>query len=279
MAPASGPIARIALCNLDSLASRGAVQALFDALPGRIGLVIASRRYGGKYGGFWHQAWRNFRRSGAGFVDYLGLDYVWHRPLAGLARLAGGHCPSLGAMARRRGAAYVEALDVNAPEVAARLRAYAPDLVLSLHFDQVIRAPIIAVPRVGVVNLHPALLPELRGPFPAFWTLHRKAAPGISVHLVDTEELDAGPLLLQRAVESVRGETALALNARLLREGAALVAEAIARWEAGSLAPEPQPRGAGSYFSYPQKADIAAFRAAKGRLYAWRDVWRLLRGR
>ena len=44
MPPAAGrpnadPIARIALCNLDSLASRAAIQDLFAALPGRIGLV------------------------------------------------------------------------------------------------------------------------------------------------------------------------------------------------------------------------------------------------
>ena len=79
---AGARIARIALRNLDSLASRPAIAALFAALPGRIGLVVASRRYGGKYGGFWRQTARNWRRSGRAFVDYLGLNYVWHRPLA-----------------------------------------------------------------------------------------------------------------------------------------------------------------------------------------------------
>ena len=48
--------------------------ALFAALPGRIGVVVASRRYGGKYGGFWRQTFRNLRRSGRAFVDYLGLN-------------------------------------------------------------------------------------------------------------------------------------------------------------------------------------------------------------
>src|SRR5258706_3622426 len=186
-APAPQRITRIALCNLDSLASRAAIQDLFAALPGRIGLVVASRRYGGKYGGFWRQSWRNFRRSGAGFVNYLGLLYVWYRPLASLARLFGRRCPTLKQMARTHGAHYLETREPNAPAVVTRLRAYAPDLILSLHFDHVIRAALIAVPARGVVNVHSSLLPELRGPFPAFWSLRRVAPAGVSVHVIDSE--------------------------------------------------------------------------------------------
>ena len=121
--PAPRPIARIALCNLDSLASRAAIQDLFAALPGRIGLVVASRRYGGKYGGFWRQSWRNFRRSGTGFVNYLSLLYVWYRPLAALARLFGRRCPTLKQLARARGALYLETREPNAPAMVAQIRA------------------------------------------------------------------------------------------------------------------------------------------------------------
>lgn len=274
-----GPIARIALCNLDSLASRRAIEILFAALPGHIGLVVASRRYGGKYGGFWRQAWRNLRRSGGGFVNYLGLLYFWYRPLAAAARLAGRPCPTLKQMARRHGAAYLETGEPNAPEIAARLRAYAPDLVVSLHFDHVIRAALIAVPVHGVVNVHSSLLPERRGPFPGFWTLHSGARPGVSVHLVDSEELDTGPILLQREVGPVPGESVLALDARLLCEGARLAAEAVARWESVAAAPLAQAPGGGSYHSYPGTAEVAAFRAKGGRLYRWRDFAHLLGGK
>ncbi|MGH7006168.1 MAG: formyltransferase family protein, partial [Alphaproteobacteria bacterium] len=248
-----------------------------EALPGRIGLVIASRRYGGKYGGFWGQTARNLRRSGFGFVNYLGLNYFWYRPLAALARLWGWRCSSLRHVAHAHGAAFLETREPNASDVVARLSNYAPDLILSLHFDHVIRAALIAVPARGVINVHPSLLPALRGPFPAFWALRSKSVPGVSVHVVDSEELDAGPILLQRDMESVPGESVLALDARVMRAGARLAVEAIAKLEAGSAAPRAQAPGAGNYYSYPGKADVAAFRAEKGRLFAWRDVVRLLR--
>ena len=268
-------IARIALLNLDSLASRPAVAALFAALPGRIGVVVASRRYGGKYGGFWRQTFRNLRRSGRAFVDYLGLNYVWHRPLG---VLSGGRSRSLRQMARAAGAVYVATREPNAPDIVARLDAYAPDLVVSLHFDHVLRAPLIAVPKRGVVNVHTALLPDLRGPFPAFWTLALGVEPGVTVHAIDNEELDVGPIFLQRGMAPVAGETALALDARLLGEGARMVVEVIAQLEAGAAKPVAQASNKGRYLGYPVRADVAAFRAKGGRLWRWADVRRLLRG-
>ena len=270
-------IARIALCNLDSLASRPAIADLFAALPGRIGLVIASRRYGGKYGGFWRQTWRNLRRSGVRFLGYLSLNYVWYRALAALGRQAGWPCLTLRQTARRHGADYLETLEPNAPDVLARLAAYAPDLVIAAHFDHVIRRRFIAVPRHGVVNIHASLLPGLRGPFPVFWALRRKAALGVSVHVIDSEDLDTGPVLGKRAIATPPGATVLALDALLLRAGAALAVEAIGRLEAGTAAPVPQTPGAGSYHSYPAKAEVGAFHAQGLRLYGWRDVARLLR--
>jgi folate-dependent phosphoribosylglycinamide formyltransferase PurN len=276
--PAPVRIARIALCNLDSLASRPAIAALFAALPGRIGLVVASRRYGGKYGGFWRQTRRNLARSGFRFAGYLSLNYVWYRPLAALGRGAGWPSLTLRQMARRYGAGYLETREPNAPEVLAQLEAFAPDLVISAHFDHVMRRRLIALPRHGVINIHTSLLPGFRGPFPVFWAL-RHGAPrlGVSVHAIDSEELDTGPLLAQRALAPAPGETALALDARLLRVGVELALEVIARLEAGTAAAAPQPAGAGSYYSYPEKSAVAAFHAAGFRLCSWRDAVRLLR--
>jgi methionyl-tRNA formyltransferase len=149
---------------------------------------------------------------------------------------------------------------------------------VSLHFDHVLRAAFIAVPAQGVINVHASLLPDLRGPFPGFWTLALGVPPGVSVHAIDSESLDTGPILLQRAVAPVPGESVLALDARLLAEGARLAVEAIAQMEAGAAAPRPQPPGGGRYLAHPGKADVAALHAKGGRLHRWRDVARLLAG-
>ncbi len=160
-----------------------------------------------------------------------------------------------------------------------RVDAFAPDLIISAGFDHVIRSRLIAVPRHGIINVHCSLLPEYRGLFPVFWALrHRAPRMGASVHLIDSEKLDTGPVLEQQVVEPAHGESLMALDARIFRIGIGLAVNAIARLEKGDAAPRPQPPGAGSYHSYPAKDDVTALRATGRRLYTARDVVRLLRG-
>jgi methionyl-tRNA formyltransferase len=279
--PAGRParIERIALFSLDSLGSRPAFADLFAALPGRIGLVVSSVRVGRTGTGLWRELRRHLARSGPHFVAYLAAQHLLAGPAGALARRAGWRSLSLRELARRAGAAYLETGAPNRADVVERVADYAPDLIITAGFDRILRAPLIAVPRHGVINIHGSLLPDHRGVFPVFWSL-RHAAPalGVSVHVIDSEEVDAGPLLDQRAVAPRPGETLMALDARVFRLGAALALRAIASIEAGQAVPAPQPRGAGSYHSFPARADVAAIRAGGRRLLSLRDVVHLARG-
>jgi hypothetical protein len=53
-------IDRIVVMNLDSLCSGTGLHRFFEHFKRRIAGIIASRRYGGKYGGFWKQTWKNY---------------------------------------------------------------------------------------------------------------------------------------------------------------------------------------------------------------------------
>lgn len=80
------------------------------------------------------------------------------------------------------------------------LRAYAPDLVLCWGFPWKIPRTALDVPRLGSVNLHPALLPRHRGPIPLAWALRAGDADfGVTWHRMDAE-LDTGNLLAQAVV-------------------------------------------------------------------------------
>jgi folate-dependent phosphoribosylglycinamide formyltransferase PurN len=275
-----GALMRIAVFSLDSLASNPALNLLFSELRGRIGLVVASRRFGGKYGGVWTQARRTFARSGWQFLDYLGVQYFWYRPVSGLRRLGAAlrlRAPrhlSLKQLARRAGAELLATADPNDPAVVARIKVYDPDLILVVHFDHVIKKPLIALPRLGVVNIHPSLLPEYRGPFPVFWAL-RHGAPrvGVSVHAIVDEALDTGPILLQRTLALRSDDTVLSLDRRLLVQGVNLVVASIDAIARGAMNFRPQLPGEGSYMSYPAAADVRALRAAGRRLFAVRDIF------
>ncbi len=271
---------RIAVFSLDGLASNPALNVLFSDLRGHIGLVVASRRFHGKYGGAWTQARRTLARSGWRFLDFLSVQYFWYRPLNAVQRLRAAmklRSPrhlTLKQLAWKAGAEVVATGHANDPAVVARIKAYDPDLILAVHFDQVIRQPLIALPRLGVVNIHPSLLPEYRGPFPVFWAL-RNGAPqvGVSLHAIVDEALDTGPILLQRTLAPRAGDTVLSLDRRLLVEGVKLIAESIDAIARGAVNPRPQPPGEGTYMSYPSAADVHALRAAGRRLFTLRDIF------
>jgi phosphoribosylglycinamide formyltransferase-1 len=70
----------------------------------------------------------------------------------------------------------------------------------------------------AVLNIHPSLLPSFAGLHPQRQALdHGAKLSGVTVHLV-TEQLDAGPILLQRSVPVLDDDTEDSLAARILAE-------------------------------------------------------------
>jgi len=91
--------------------------------------------------------------------------------------------------------------------IAPLLRAYEPDLALCTGFPWLIPAEAIAVPKHGIVNGHPSLLPHYRGPFPVAWAVRNgETEIGMSYHLMDAQ-FDTGNVLAQKRLPLREDET------------------------------------------------------------------------
>jgi methionyl-tRNA formyltransferase len=81
--------------------------------------------------------------------------------------------------------------------IAPLLRALEPDLALCAGFPWKLPAEALEVPRLGVVNFHPSLLPRYRGPIPVGWAIRNGDREiGVTFHRM-AAELDTGPILSQ----------------------------------------------------------------------------------
>ena len=109
------------------------------------------------------------------------------------------------------------------------LRAHGVDVVCLAGFMRRIGAPFIEAFPAAIVNIHPSLLPSFPGLHAQRQALaHGVKVSGVTVHLV-TPELDAGPIIVQRAVPVLESDTEEALAARILVEEHLAYPEAVQR--------------------------------------------------
>ena len=101
-----------------------------------------------------------------------------------------------------------------------------------------LKAEILAVPRLLAANFHASLLPAYRGKHPLFWALRNgERWTGLTVHVMDGG-LDTGDILYQVRVRTRRDDTVASLYDRVIGRSLPLVGRLIADAEAGQAAPE-----------------------------------------
>ena len=116
---------------------------------------------------------------------------------------------------------------------------------------------VLAVPRLGCLNIHASLLPRWRGAAPIQRAiLAGDKETGVSIMLMD-EGLDTGPVLLAERVPIGPAATAAALHDDLAALGARLILEALQGLAEGRLAPRPQPAEGACYAAKLSRAESA----------------------
>lgn len=164
---------------------------------------------------------------------------------AGRGRTAAA--PPVKLAAEKLGLTVLQPPTLRRQSVVEKLRALRPDIIVIVAFGQILRADVLSLPPLGCVNLHPSLLPKLRGPTPINWAiLEGLAETGVTVMIVD-ERMDAGPILTQARATVRPDDTAESLGARLAEQGAELLARTVHEWAGGRLVPVPQDDAAATY--------------------------------
>lgn len=137
------------------------------------------------------------------------------------------------------------------PVLADQLRDLAPDALAVVAFS-ILPKRLLAIPRLGSVNVHPSLLPAYRGAAPIVWALFDGCTEtGISTFLLNPR-VDAGDILLQERVPVDANETAGELEARLALDGADLLVRSLDGLESGSIVPVPQTQAQGQVTRAPK---------------------------
>lgn len=136
------------------------------------------------------------------------------------------------------------------------LRSEMWDLFIVAAYGKLIPQTILAIPHRGTLNVHPSLLPMLRGASPIRTAILRDVREtGVTIMLMD-EELDHGPILSQKIVPipnwPPRGTV---LDEVLAREGGKLLSECVPLWICNQISPVPQPHERATFSEKIRKED------------------------
>ena len=158
--------------------------------------------------------------------------------------------------------------DQNSPRAIAQLKQWSPDLAIFTGGD-ILRDHVLKVPRLGILNAHLALLPEIRGMSSPEWSLLRGVPLGVTIHFMDSG-VDTGPVLLRRELAGTDGCDSLAdLRNKMIAEGIELIAEAVAGLACGTISAVPQAdreKDRQFFVMHEQLAAVASRRLKKGQL-------------
>jgi len=138
----------------------------------------------------------------------------------------------------------------------AELAALKPDLLVVAAYGLILPPAVLAIPRLGCVNVHASLLPRWRGAAPIHWALLAgDAETGVSLMQMDAG-LDTGPVLARATCSIPRGITGGELYEQLAALGATTLLAILPDLLAGRLTPEPQDESLVTYAPKLDKADL-----------------------
>jgi methionyl-tRNA formyltransferase len=151
----------------------------------------------------------------------------------------------------------------NSEEGLAAVRALTPDLVISVRYRRILHDAAIAIPRLGVLNLHSGILPDYRGVMATFWAMLKgEKQIGTTLHWIVDAGIDTGPVIEIRRRRTRRNRTYLANVLGLYPDACAGILAIVDKLESGDAAQtRRQVPGSGYYFSTPDHAAVASFLA------------------
>ncbi len=130
--------------------------------------------------------------------------------------------------------------DVNTPEAIKILKNLNPDLLVVIAYGQILSQEILNIPKLFAVNLHASTLPKYRGAAPINRAIiNGESATGVTI-IKMVRQMDAGPVILQKAVDISDMDTSVTLEEKLSDIGAHLLLQSLKLIENGEYKLIPQ---------------------------------------
>jgi methionyl-tRNA formyltransferase len=154
---------------------------------------------------------------------------------------------------RQRGIPVDGLVDPNSAAGLDLVKSFAPDLILSIRYGVILRAPVIGIPPLGVLNLHSGILPTYRGILPTFRAMMNEDAEiGCTLHYIRDASIDTGDIVAIHRRPLQRERSLLRNVLDHYPAGMKMLRTVLETLEqGGELSSSVAQHGAAAYYTYP----------------------------
>ena len=178
---------------------------------------------------------------------------VWTQPDRPAGRGDKMHSPPIKEFAIAHQLPIEQPLKIKTQDAKDLFASYKADAAIVVAYGRLLPNEFLRAPHRGCINVHFSLLPLYRGAAPANWAIiNGETVTGVTTMFIE-EQLDSGPVLLQRETPIGKTETTPELMGRLARIGADLLSETLARLN--EITPRPQHDRDATFAPLLQKID------------------------
>jgi methionyl-tRNA formyltransferase len=144
---------------------------------------------------------------------------------------------------------------IKTPDFANQIKSLKPDFQVVIAYGKILPENVLALPRIGTINIHASLLPRLRGAAPIQWAvINGETETGVCSMLMD-KGMDTGDVLLTAKEAIEAGDTAGTLHDRLAVKGARVLIDTLIAYADNTIQPLPQEHNLATYAPMLTKDD------------------------
>ncbi len=149
----------------------------------------------------------------------------------------------------------IQPTSIKTPDFADQINSFKPDFQVVIAYGKILPENVLALPRIGTINIHASLLPKLRGAAPIQWAvINGETETGVCSMRMD-KGMDTGDILLTAKEPIKPDDTAGTLHDRLAAKGATVLIDTLQAYADNTIQPIPQDHNLASYAPMLTKDD------------------------
>ncbi len=265
---------KLIFCTYSSIYSSTVLEQILADDGIELVAIINSKRVLDPLYGHLRGAIEQIKISGLRYSTYLFLITDFFRWMQTLLVLKKWSLGNVHALAKQHAIPLLDTRDINNTQSIDFIRKFMPEYLLAAHFNQLIKSPVLSIPEIECVNIHPSLLPAYKGVDPVFHALcDNNKHIGVTVHRM-SDTFDSGEILMQLSVSADQSKSLLFNNCQLFKEGIKLALQWMKNNRVKQKLSDDEEKPIDSYDSWPNAAEVKNFRQSGKRLIHLSELWK-----